>query len=171
MNKRHFLSLAVTALGGLALGPGRPAASGNGEILQDGVSFRWRHEGGRLRCEMAAPTSGWIAAGFNEKPQLQNTWFVIAAVSVSPIVVEEHIALVPDHKAVERLGLNPVIADATGAMDNGKSTLVFSLPQVFPQRPALALAPGRQVQLMLAWSAQTDFQHHSAWRRHFDITL
>jgi len=81
---------------------------------------------------MAAPTSGWIAAGFNEKPQLQNTWFVIAAVSVSPIVVEEHIALVPDHKAVERLGLRPVIADAAGTMDNGISTLTFSLPHAAP---------------------------------------
>ncbi len=174
MTKREFLGTAMASLAGATLA-GAPATAAQdqkpGNIVDDGVTFQWRHRAGRLHATLAAPTTGWIAAGFNESRSLVNTRFVIAAVSKTPIRVEEHIALVPDHKEVGRLGLPRVIADVSGYTESGISHLAFSWPHTFLERPSLSLSPGSEVRVMLAWSHERDFYHHSAWRRHFDITL
>ncbi|MHA1567139.1 MAG: DOMON domain-containing protein [Alphaproteobacteria bacterium] len=174
MTKREFLTMALTALSGFTLtGLSANAATSHdqGSVSAAGVTFQWRHESGRLRANLSAPTAGWIAVGFNENPTLENTRFVIAAVSVAPIRVEEHIAMVPDHREVSQLGLPAAIAHTSGSYRDGISRLEFSLPEAMPGRARLSLRPGAKIHLMLAWSQETDFDHHSAWRRHFDITL
>ncbi len=174
MTKREFLKTSMAALGGAALSRVSASAAQHEDprsIVDAGVTFRWRHEAGRLHATLAAPTPGWIAAGFNEARTLSNTRFVIAAVSTAPIRVEEHIALVPDHQEVGRLGLPRAITDVSGYYDSGLSHLAFSLPQNFPERPSLRLSPGSKTYLMLAWSDEPDFDHHSAWRRHYDLIL
>ena len=174
MNKRQFLHgtlLASSAL--MFFRSARPALAGDHprEIIEGQVRFSWRHDGSRLFGELSAPTPGWIAVGFNERPKLKDTRFVIAVVSTSPVRAEEHVALVPDHRNIEALGLSPALDHAGGSYDAGLSRLEFSLPHQIPGRAALQLGPGAQVHLMIAWSRETDFTHHSAWRRHFDVHL
>ena len=170
MTKREFLNMAVSELGGLAAStiPVK-ATPTKGKVGAAGVTFHWQHRDGQLWANLAAPTSGWIAVGFNDTPTLQGTRFVIAAVSHSPIRVEEHIALVPEHREVSTLGLPPAILTSHGFYQYGVSRLEFALPEVIPQ--SLDLRPGTNTHLMLAWSQEIDFDHHSAWRRHFNITL
>jgi hypothetical protein len=143
----------------------------DGRIGDAGVTFEWRHEDGILVGLLTAPTAGWIAVGFNETPDLRNTRMVMAAVSVSPIRVEEHVALVPDHRPVGQLGQPPIVTQADGAYADSLSTLAFAVTHDVPGRPSLRLSEGANVGVMLAWSHEPDFDHHSAWRRHFPVTL
>jgi hypothetical protein len=165
MNRRIFLQLAAGAL------VSRAAAETGKTVADDGVRFAWSHRGGRLHAILEAPTRGWIAAGFNAAATLEGTRFVIAAVALARIVAEEHIALVPDHKRVELLGGAPALRDVEGAFATGVSRLRFSLPEAVPGPHPLDLGPGRRTHLMLAWSMAPEFDHHSAWRRHYDVTL
>lgn len=173
MDKRNFLNLAIAAVGGFALS----APSANADTVRrrtvddDGVSFNWHHQAGRLRGTLSAPTTGWIAVGFNEISTLRNTWFVIASVAEVPIRVEEHIALIPDHRNVVDLGISPSVSHVSGFLGQGRSKLDFSLPHQLPKRPLLRLEPNSATYLMLAWSHEPDFSHHSAWRRHYEIAL
>lgn len=175
MNKRQFLSLATFGLGTLigapisraATGPAMPARS----VTQDDVTFSWRHDNTSLIGTLSAPTKGWIAVGFNEKPELKNTRFIMAATSLAPIRAEEHIARVPDHTSVTELGLKPALKLAQGSYADGRSHLEFQISQKITGRPALSLAPGSRVHVMLAWSQAVAFDHHSAWRKHFPLTL
>lgn len=183
MNKRKFLNMSLAMMSSLSLradpatsqearGSGSEAVRGNHPAIVDaGVEFTWRHEADRVRGTLTAPTDGWIAVGFNEISSLRNTWFVIAAVSASPIRAEEHIALVPAHKNIADLGLEPGLEHVSGYYRDGRSRLEFSLPHTRPKRPSLRLDPGAGIYLMLAWSHEPDFDHHSAWRRHYDIVL
>lgn len=174
MNKRQFLHGTLTFASGLtASGASRPVTAEDQarRIDDDQVTFSWKHRGDRLFGELSAPTAGWIAVGFNERRRLKDTRFVIAAVATSPIRAAEHIALVPDHRDVATLGLLPALDHVSGSHRSGLSRLRFSLPHEFPGRPALQLAPGASIHLMLAWSHETDFTHHSAWRRHYDVQL
>ena len=174
MNKRQFLRGTLMMTSGLAVS-GSPlpviAEEKPRRIVDGEVAFSWKHEADRLFGELSAPTAGWIAVGFNERRTLKGTRFVIAAVSMSPIRAEEHIALVPDHRNVSALGLSPALNHVSGSYSQGLSRLEFSLPHQFRGRPALRLAPGASPHLMLAWSQDTDFTHHSAWRRHYDVQL
>lgn len=174
MNKRVFLRSSVfSALAFFLAAPRGVEAAGQQwrTIRPDGVSFSWRHEDERLFARLEAPTQGWIAAGFNDEPSLKNTRFVIAAPSQAPLRAEDHIALVPDHRNVVDLGLSPAVSDIAGTTTSKGSALEFSLPHRFGERPTLTLGPGSRTYLMLAFSHEADFAHHSAWRRHFTITL
>lgn len=183
MSRRGILTGTLNVLAGAGLAtasaPIVPSAraqgldnnSASGIIRDDGVTFEWRHENGLLLGFMTAPTPGWIAVGFNETGDLRNTRMVMATVSVTPIRVEEHIALVPDHRPVGQLGQPPIVTQADGLYQDGVSSLAFALTDTVPGRPALNLAAGAQVHVMLAWSHEPDFDHHSAWRRHYAVTL
>mgnify|MGYP000882981820 CR=1 FL=1 len=167
MDRRVFIGAAAGAVAA-----GAADSAGAPRVLSDGgVSFSWSHRGGRLHATLRAPTRGWIAAGFNNRRTLEGTRFVIAAVAAAPIVVEEHIALVPDHRRVDRLGGTPALADVAGGFVGGVSRCDFSLPEAVVGAFPLDLAPGRPAYLMLAWSMEPEFDHHSAWRKHYDVTL
>lgn len=173
MNKRNFINMAFALVGGFPMFAHQRAALSDDRrtIADDGVTFTWHHQAGRLRGTLSAPSPGWIAVGFNEARSLRNTWFVIASVASKPMRVEEHIALVPDHRKIADLGITPSIDHVSGFYREGRSQLEFSLPHALPKRPALRLAPGTKSHMMLAWSRAPEFDHHSAWRRHYDVEL
>jgi len=95
----------------------------------------------------------------------------MATVASGVVRAEEHVALVPNHKPVTELGLDSTLQDVSGKYGNGFSHVSFTLADSFNDRDSLSLAPGNQVHLMLAWSHEPDFNHHSAWRSHVDIIL
>jgi hypothetical protein len=163
MTKRDLLR-GLTATGLLATAP---AAANSGRIADGGTVLVWRHEAGRLFAEFSAPASGWVAAGFNATRGLAGTRFVIAA----PARIEERLALVPDHVRVTDRGLRSELTGASFARTRGTGVLRFSLPHRFSDFPQLRLDPGTRAHVMLAWSHDDDFAHHSAWRRHFDAVL
>ncbi|MEM1400730.1 MAG: DOMON domain-containing protein [Pseudomonadota bacterium] len=173
MNKRQLLTAipAVAASTGLATQVSGANTEDGGMVELDDVRFEWHHEHGFLRGKMTAPTSGWIAAGFNQNPDLKNTRFVIGATSIVPIRVEEHLAIVPHHRDVGSLGYTRTVTEVRGYERQGVSIVAFSLPHTFPDGPELDLTPGGEVTLMLAWSHTPDFRHHSTWRRHTQIIL
>lgn len=173
MNKRNFMNMAFAVVGGFPIYARQATAQTDDRrsVDDDDVTFTWHHQSGRLRGTLSAPSAGWIAVGFNEERSLRNTWFVIASVAARPMRVEEHIALVPDHRNITDLGIEPSVGHVSGFYTQGRSQLEFSLPHALPKRPALRLAPGTPTHLMLAWSREADFDHHSAWRRHYDVEL
>lgn len=167
MDRRVFLNAAAGALASrLAAAAETPRT-----LSEAGVNLAWSHRNGRFHATLQAPTRGWIAVGFNGARTLEGTRFVIAAVAATPIVVEEHVALVPGHRRVDLVGGMPALADVAGGFANGVSRCDFSLPHAIPGAYPLDLAPGRATYLMLAWSMAPEFDHHSAWRKHYDVIL
>lgn len=177
MKRRTLLiygGLAALASTGAEAETGSGAGAGAKElrsIRADGVVFDWRHKRNRLFARMEAPTTGWVAVGFNTETTLAGTRFVIATGSGPDMHAEEHVAEPPNHRRVEELGLTPAVADLALEIEDGKSRLSFSLPHRFADTPTPVLSPGQKSFLMLAWSLAPDFDHHSAWRRHFETTL
>ncbi|MEL6678417.1 MAG: hypothetical protein AAFQ51_06895 [Pseudomonadota bacterium] len=143
-------------------------ARADGRIAVDDVSFDWHHTGDALTSTLTAPTRGWVAVGFNGARRLEGTRFVIAERADGVPRFAERIAVVPTHEPVEAFGLTRALHGAELRHIPGGSRLTFSYPT---DLPGLALAPGSATHLMLAWSHAPEFDHHSAWRRHLDITL
>jgi len=141
------------------------------EVVIDGVSFRWMFQDGRLVGELSAPTRGWIAVGFHTQAGLEGTYFVIASVADAVQRIEEHFAVVPDHIPIADLGWPNTARLQTGQFQGGVSSMSFSIAAASPIGARVALLSGRHVNLMLAWSHEADFDHHSAWRKHIAISL
>ncbi|MEM9342570.1 MAG: DOMON domain-containing protein [Pseudomonadota bacterium] len=161
-----------TVIAGLAvLGVPMTARADETRVAQDGTHLVLWHAEGRLHAQFSAPTMGWVAVGFNNVEQLKGTRFVIGAMRPDGFHAEEHIAVVPDHPTVQSLGLVPGLGDLSGRVAPNRTTMTFSLPHVFPDSENPRLGPDATTYLMLAWSHDKDFAHHSAWRRHTLVTL
>ncbi len=167
MNRRIF----AAGLGLQWLSPKVSAKNGQQEIELDGTRLRFWHSDGRLHARFSAPTDGWVAVGFNNDRRLKETRFVIGALRNGRFHAEEHIAVVPTHPTVQSLGLEAGLSDVLGKVTSDQATMAFSLPHVFSDTPNPRLTPGTSSYLMLAWSHETDFEHHSAWRRHIAVVL
>ena len=177
-DRRRFLAiagrLASTSLLIAASGATRATANSvaTGQALEiDGVQVRWQHAPDHFAARLTTPSPGWLALGFNDRPALVGTRFVIADVTAPDVRVSERIALVPDHAPVAASGLAPALLDADGRREDGRSVLELRLSRAIDARPRLRLQPGSRIHLMLAWSRSSDFGHHSAWRRHLPVTL
>ncbi len=167
----HRRTILGTALASAMFPFAASAVPARQAVTAGGMHFTWRHEQDRFIATLRAPTQGWLAAGFNERQQLKGTRFVIAHVSTGAAKAELHLAEVPTHRNIEDLGGQPDLQVHEHDYANGMSHLVFSLPANGDGPHSLALQPGAEFHLMLAWSHARDFDHHSAWRGHFDVIL
>ncbi len=167
MNRRNFVIGA-----GLTFSAVRASASPWRETMSiNGTTFQYRHESGRLFSTFSAPTTGWVAVGFNNEERLEGTRFVIGAMVGRSFHAEEHIALVPSHLKVQDLGLATAVEDVVGNASESTTTMRFSLPHLLVDSDNPTLLSGTRSYVMLAWSHHTDFEQHSAWRRHFMMEL
>ncbi|MEM7523782.1 MAG: DOMON domain-containing protein [Pseudomonadota bacterium] len=167
MRRRRFLLAAIAPLI-----PRIARAQGARRFEAGGMTFEWRHASDRIFVRLAAPTRGWFAVGFNDQSGLDGARFVIASVSDDGVArAEERIARPPVHSPVEALGGAPGLAETSGRLTPGGAAVSFSLPIDAGDAFAADLRPGATTHLMLAWSHEPDFTHHSAWRRHFTRRL
>jgi hypothetical protein len=142
-----------------------------GHFSADGVTFEWRFHQRRFHGRMSAPTKGWLAAGFNSNIALKNTYFVMTRIVDGTVETQERIATSTGHEGIDKLGYSRVFELVRGQEEPSRTVVTFVLPLKLPGPRSLDLTKGEQVFLMLAWSHEKDFAHHSAWRRHFQITL
>ncbi|MES0884777.1 DOMON domain-containing protein [Roseibium sp. SCP14] len=140
-------------------------------LEKDGVTFDWRFDKGRFRARMSAPTTGWLAAGLNSSIELKDTYFVMLRIEDGTVEAQERIAVSSGHRGTGALGYSPVLGHVAGREELGQTHVSFVLPMNLPGPRNINLREGAQVFLMLAWSQEKDFTHHSAWRRHFEVTL
>ena len=167
MKRRHFLCSGSAALAGTAL----VAKTDPQEFALDRTRLTlWREEN-RVFCTFTAPTQGWLAVGFNNEERLRDTRFVIGAMIGESFHFEEHVAQVSDHARVQDAGLVVTADDVSGARVGDGTIMRFSMPMTFPDSNRSITSPKNTTYVMRAWSHHTDFDHHSAWRRHALISI
>lgn len=164
MNRRSVLALS-------SLLPLATMSQAKANLSVQGVSLNWHWEKNGIHGSLTAPTHGWLAVGFNSTDALNGSRFLMAAATRHGTRQSERIAIVPGHVPIESLGLEPVFSGVSAELKKGASIIRFSLAPRIPDRPQLEFREGHATFVMLAWSTSPDFDHHSAWRRHFTITL
>lgn len=143
-----------------ALGPASGSASAGGAS-----ATWWFADGAPLVVLMEAPSTGWVAVGFNDAPTLDGSRLVMAAVVGDTAVAEEHHARPPEHPRQRAL---TVRAFEEGG---GLTRVLVEVPVDGVVPGTLRLAPGVRCGLTLAWSVADDFTHHSRWRGLVEVPL
>jgi DOMON domain len=158
---------------GLGLGslfPGVPVSAG--AVSAQGMSVRWAFSGDQVEFTLSAPTQGWLAIGFNESDALPGTYLVMGRVQAGKAEVVEHKTLAPgDYRPLHTLGGQASVSGVTGRETSSETVLRFCLPQWVADGLHRRLVPGSRWSLLLAYSREDDFQHHSMMRTHMPITL
>lgn len=141
-------------------------------VTKNGMCVSWYYANNRIFFEMSAPTQGWITIGFNSTTKMQGAYLVMGNVVNQQAQVVEHYTLsAGKYKPLTSLGAQSQVADVMGNHDTEKTTLQFSLPIKAISRYQKELSKGKKYHLILAYSREDDFKHHSIMRTAIQIKL
>jgi DOMON domain len=141
-------------------------------ITLGGMTFHWRFYKDHLQCQASAPTKGWVAIGFNTKNELSGTNLIMGAVEQDYVTIDDRFIVKPgDHKSIIELGGSEALVQRTGAEENGKTSISFSVPLSVNDKFHYNLIEGKEYYVLLAFSQEDDFQHHSMMRTTIKIKL
>jgi hypothetical protein len=142
------------------------------QIEKNGMKVQWAYIKDRIFFEVEAPTSGWLAIGFNTSSAIEGNYLIMGHVVKGITTVIEHFTIsAGNYKSFNDLNVASSIENESGQENNNQSKIKFSLPVKANNPFAKHLVAGTNYTLLLAYSQEDDFLHHSIMRTTIDIKL
>ncbi len=141
-------------------------------ITVNGMTFQWRFDKEQLQCRAIALTKGWVAIGFNTKDELSGTNLIMGAVEQDYVTIDDRFIVKPgDHRSIIDLGGSEALVHRSGKEENDVTTISFSIPLSVNDKFHYNLYEGKEYYVLMAFSQEDDFQHHSIMRTTIKIKL
>lgn len=141
-------------------------------VEQRGMEVRWRFLENQIELEMVAPTTGWVAIGFNHRSGLTGTNLIMGSVvGDETILSDQYVALPGDHRPISEIGGESWLQVEEAEETASRTRIRFFLPHNQSDKWHPALAPGQKIYLLMAFSREDDFAHHSIMRTEITIEL
>lgn len=141
-------------------------------IQKNGMTVSWYYSQDRIFFEMNAPTNGWITIGFNTSSGTKDAYLLMGNIQQDRTELVEHYTLNPgNYKPITTLNAKAQVKDIEGEEIGKQTTLQFSLPIKAFSQYQKDLKPGLEYNMILAYSREDDFQHHSMMRTSLPIKL
>jgi len=136
------------------------------------MTVRWKIEQEFIHFEMEAPTNGWVAIGFNEASSLPGTYLLMGHIRNGKVEVVEHYTDKPgSYRPITEYEVASQITAVSGSEIRGKTSLKFTIPTVAASEYHKHLLPNTQWLMLIAYSMNDDFQHHSIMRTSVNIKI
>ena len=152
--------------------PYQPGPAEEKKVEKNGMVLEWKMEEAQIRCKVKAPGTGWVAIGFNPKEGLTGTNLIMGAVRNGTCQMSDRFIVKPgEHKAISELGAKEKLSEIKGTEEDGSTTLEFCIPINSSDAYHHTLKAGNGYHVLLAYSQDDDFGHHSIMRTSVYITL
>lgn len=146
-----MLSASVWANGGQEVIPEKDS-DGYLSVSADDMQVRWMVEGENLSFEVDAPTTGWIAVGFDPTRVMKDANFVIGYVQGNSVVVKDQFGNGTfSHKGDTELGGSDDIIESAGSEQAGRTTIKFTIPIDSGDEYDTVLTPGELHTVLIAY--------------------
>jgi hypothetical protein len=166
VRRRTATAAGLMAVAGMQAAPARELTR---FASAAGVEFRWALDGRLLHGCLRARTRGWVTVGFNTRPTLDGARLVMGRVIDGNPQLEVHRAEPPRHWRIA--GSEHAVRTVGGVQELDFTRVCFAMP-LDPLDPSdVTLAAGMLTHLVLAWSHERDFDHHSADRGAVNVLL
>jgi hypothetical protein len=129
-----------------------PAGGGNGgSVTVDGITLSWQPEGQNLHVTVKAPTTGWVAVGFDPSLGMKDANLILAYVAGGNVVARDDFGTaVNSHDADTNLGGADNVTNLTGAEAAGATEVSFTIPLDSGDAHDRKLVVGRTYRVLLA---------------------
>lgn len=142
------------------------------EVRKNNMTVCWKMEKEYIQVEMEAPTNGWIAIGFNETSSLKGTYLLMGRIRKGKAeVVEHYTEKLGNYKPIADLGVPNQVISISGHEKGNLTKLKFSIPISKSSKYHKQLSTETKWTLLLAYSVDDDFQHHSIMRTSMEIII
>jgi DOMON domain len=136
-----------------------------------GVRLEYVIRDAQMHACMQAATRGWVTVGFNTQSTLDGARLVMGRVVDGRAQAQVHIAKPPRHvHRLTREGRERV-SEVSGSQSGGTTRVCFSMPLAAADQEDVKLSAGQSTHIILAWSHESDFEHHSAQRSAVQVRL
>ena len=146
--------------------------NGDKEISKNKMNVSWRFEKGRIFFEMDAPTDGWVTVGFNTQSGTTGAYLLMGNIVNGKVNVVEHYTKSPgDYSPITELGAKSQVENIGGIEKSNHTLIKFSLPIKALSKYQKELSEGSEYTMIIAYSREDDFQHHSMMRTSTNVKL
>ncbi len=115
---------------------------------RSGVSLSWQNGVVVFIAALRSPGTGWVAAGFDPVYRMEGANYVIAAVTPTGLVIEDHVGTGP---TAHRRDRRQDILMASGTVAGGQTTVEFVIPLDSRDPEDKPLRPGQTYTVLLAY--------------------
>ncbi|MCF7920608.1 MAG: hypothetical protein K9N06_11910, partial [Candidatus Cloacimonetes bacterium] len=125
--------------------------TGFSSVTQSEITFRWKVVGDSLRCMVLAPTTGWLAVGFDPSEEMQDANFIIGYVNNGTAYVRDDFGVTETmHSADVGLGGENNVRRVFGHEAGGTSEIRFTIPLNSGDQYDRVILPGHTYEIILA---------------------
>jgi len=168
-------ALAVFGCGSEASGEQAAPVTGPGNSISiSDFRMEWSIEGSDIEITVSAPTTGWIAVGFEPSAAMKDANIIIGYVQSGELFIRDdwgdgHIS----HSADIDLGGSSDVTAVSGAEENGATEITFSIPLSSGDQYDRVLEQGGTYKVILAFGPDDgdDFQGYHAWAETIELEL
>ncbi|MBX2815608.1 MAG: hypothetical protein KTR24_06415 [Saprospiraceae bacterium] len=141
-------------------------------VHKNGMRVHWQYQDSVVAFTMTAPTTGWLAIGFTEGRTLVDMYLLVGRMRLGAPEVREHWTAQPgQYQDLVQQGFPCSLSQVHGIERRRSTELRFTVPVDPLHDKAKPLTRGTPYNLVLAYSMEDDFQHHSIMRAVLKITL
>lgn len=151
-----------------------PAGGNGGSITVDGIDLTWKPEGQNLHVTVKAPTTGWVAVGFDPSLGMMDANLILAYVAGGNVVARDDFGTaVNSHDADTNLGGVDNVMNPTGAETAGSTEVSFTIPLDSGDTYDRKLVVGQTYRVLLAYgpNGADDFTIQHAVRTAANIRI
>ncbi len=149
-------------------------SDGTNSITVDNFIMEWIIEDNIITVTASAPTTGWIAVGFDPSAAMKDANIIIGYVRDGELFISDdfgngHISHAPDTE----LGGTSDVTGLTGTEQNGTTMISFSIPLDSEDQYDTTLIQGSTHKIIIAYGpAEADnFQGYHAWAETIELEL
>jgi len=137
-----------------------------------GIIFQWEVVDENLNIILSAPTTGWVAVGFDPSRMMKDADILIGYVKNGEVFMEDHFGSGnTKHRADVDLGGTEDITVLGGSEKEEKTTLKFSIPLHSWDSNDRKLEKGEEYKVIFAYGKKDDFTSYHKFRTSLMITL
>ncbi len=107
-----------------------PVGPGNGgSVTIDRITFTWKPEGGNLNATVKAPTTGWVAVGFDPAMAMRDANLIIGYVKDGRVFIrDDYGSALTGHDADVNGGGRDNVTNKRGTEEGGATEIDFTIP-------------------------------------------
>lgn len=150
------------------------SSEGTSSITVEGFQLEWMIDDNTITVTASAPTTGWIAVGFDPSAAMKDANIIIGYVSESDLFISDdfgngHISHSPDTE----LGGTSDVTGISGTEQNGTTMISFSIPLDSEDQYDTTLIQGSTHKIIIAYGPDEadNFQGYHAWAETFELEL
>lgn len=134
-------------------------------VSKNKMNVSWHYKNDRIYFEMDAPTDGWVTIGFNIQSGTTGAYLLMGNIINGKVNVVEYFTKSPgNYSPITKLGTKSQVENIEGLEINSNTAIKFSLPVRAFSKYQKDLSEGKEYTMIIAYSREDDFQHHSMMR-------